>query len=112
MRPSAPSPRRQSATWIALLILPPFAPLTWIWLSGSERARFLSSWLVRTGLAVFVLCPLPLLAVIAAAALGLTDDPNPNPIGFGLLFVAGGVISTVLLTAGVLLTERDIRRGE
>ncbi len=111
MSRSDPSPRRQTATWIALLILPPFAPLVWLWLSGSDRPRFLSSWLVRTGLAVLVLSPVPLVAVMVAAALGLTDDPNPNPIGFGLLFVAATVLSTVLLTAGVLLTERELRRG-
>jgi hypothetical protein len=27
----------------------------------------------------------PLLAIIAAASLGLTKDPNPNPIGPGML---------------------------
>jgi hypothetical protein len=27
----------------------------------------------------------PLLAIIAAASMGLTKDPNPNPIGPGLL---------------------------
>jgi hypothetical protein len=96
---------------VALLILPPLAPLTWILLSGAHRGRFLASWLVRVGLAVFLLCPLPLLGVIAAASMGLTDDPNPNPIGFGLLFVAGGVLATILLTAGTFLVERDIRSG-
>ncbi len=107
-----PSPRRPAATLIALLILPPFAPLVWIGLSGAARRRFLESWLVRVGLAVFVLCPLPLVGVIAASSLGLTSDPNPNPIGFGLLFAAGGVVATVLLTAGTLITELAMRRGE
>jgi hypothetical protein len=37
------------------------------------------------GMAMIVLGSAPLVVVILAAALGLTDDPNPNPIGFGLL---------------------------
>ena len=110
--PQAPSDRRSTATLVALLLLPPLAPVTWIVLSGADRVRFLRSWLVRAGLAVLVLCPLPLLAVIAGAALGLTADPNPNPVGFGLLFVVGGVLATILLTAGTLLTEMAIRRGD
>ena len=27
----------------------------------------------------------PLLVIIVAASLGLTSDPNPNPVGFGIL---------------------------
>ena len=27
----------------------------------------------------------PLLAIIFAAQVGLLDDPNPNPVGFGML---------------------------
>ena len=37
------------------------------------------------GAALLVLGTGPLLAIIAAASLGLTSDPNPNPIGPGLL---------------------------
>jgi len=37
------------------------------------------------GLAVFVLGQAPLLVIAAAAYLGLWPDPNPNPIGPGLL---------------------------
>ena len=37
------------------------------------------------GLSVFVLGSGPLLLVIAAASLGLTRDPNPNPVGFGIM---------------------------
>ena len=112
MTPPGPSERRSTATLVALLLLPPLAPVTWILLSGAHRARFLRSALVRAGLAVLLLCPLPLVGVIAAASLGLTAEANPNPIGFGLLFVAGGVLATVLLVAGTMLTEMAIRRGE
>lgn len=38
------------------------------------------------GLAVLVSGAAPLVGIIIAAELGLTADPNPNPIGPGLLF--------------------------
>ena len=41
---------------------------------------------VKTGLVLFLLGWGPLLAVILLAAIGLWPDPNPNPIGLGLLF--------------------------
>ena len=37
------------------------------------------------GLALLVLGTGPLLLIVIAAELGLTSDPNPNPIGPGLL---------------------------
>jgi hypothetical protein len=42
---------------------------------------------VRAGLALFVLGSGPLFVVIALAAVGLWPDPNPNPVGPGLLFL-------------------------
>jgi hypothetical protein len=47
--------------------------------------RAVGSRLFRRGLLLFILGSGPLFAVIAAAKLGLTRDPNPNPIGFGIL---------------------------
>ena len=38
-----------------------------------------------TGVGVFVLGSGPLLLVIALAKLGVTSDPNPNPVFFGLM---------------------------
>jgi hypothetical protein len=55
--------------------------------------------LLWIGVAVLVLGTGPLLLVILATALGLTDDPNPNPIGPGLLaFVSfwPGVVLTII----------------
>ena len=37
------------------------------------------------GVALLVLGTGPLLVILLAATLGLTSDPNPNPIGPGLL---------------------------
>ena len=41
--------------------------------------------LLRWGLILLAVGTGPLLLVIIAAELGLTRDPNPNPIGFGIL---------------------------
>lgn len=37
------------------------------------------------GALLFLLGTGPLLTVIALTGLGLTKDPNPNPVGFGVL---------------------------
>ncbi len=47
----------------------------------SRRGRIL----LRTGIVLFVVGAGPLLAIIIAASLGLTHDPNPNPVGLGML---------------------------
>jgi hypothetical protein len=41
---------------------------------------------VRIGLGLLVLGSGPLVAIIVLAELGLWPDPDPNPIGPGLLF--------------------------
>jgi hypothetical protein len=47
--------------------------------------RFKLSLVFWIGLALLVVGTGPLLAIILAAELGLLSDPNPNPIGPGLL---------------------------
>ncbi len=47
--------------------------------------HYIKSKLVLVGLGLLIFGSGPLLFVIAAASLGLWPDPNPNPIGFGLL---------------------------
>jgi len=49
-------------------------------------ADYLRSWWVRVGLGLLVVGAAPLVFIIIAAAVGLWPDPNPNPIGPGLLF--------------------------
>jgi len=48
--------------------------------------QYLKSVWVEVGLALLVVGAGPLLFIIFAAAVGLWPDPNPNPIGPGLLF--------------------------
>ena len=47
--------------------------------------EYLKSWWVRAGLMGLVVGTGPLASVMVAAALGFTDDPNPNPVYFGML---------------------------
>ncbi len=49
-------------------------------------SSYLRSWWVRIGLGLLVLGAGPLLTIIVLANIGLWPDPNPNPIGPGLLF--------------------------
>src|SRR4029077_6525542 len=51
----------------------------------STMREYLTSWWVRVGLAMLIIGTGPLLFIIAAAAVGLWPDPNPNPIGPGML---------------------------
>ena len=47
--------------------------------------RFTLSLVFWIGLATLIVGTGPLLLIIAAATLGLLSDPNPNPVGPGLL---------------------------
>jgi uncharacterized BrkB/YihY/UPF0761 family membrane protein len=48
----------------------------------------------------------PLLSVIVLASLGLTKDPNPNPIGFGILAFLTFWPSVILMLLGVVTSRR------
>ncbi|HEY7673030.1 MAG TPA: hypothetical protein VIC71_12500 [Gammaproteobacteria bacterium] len=86
---------------------PPLAVVAWILLSGDQwKTYWQSSW-VKTGLAIAVVGSLPLFLVVIADQLGLLADPDPNPIGFGLLFVLGVVLGSLLALIGVVWTHRQ-----
>ena len=61
------------------------------------------AWLFRSGLILLIVGSGPLLAVGAAASLGFTADPNPNPVLFGILAVATFVPAVVLMFGGAIL---------
>lgn len=51
----------------------------------------------------------PLLAVVLLDALGLWPDPNPNPVGLGLLFFVTFWPALVCLCIGVFQVRRKRR---
>lgn len=68
--------------------------------------RLLGSKLFRAGLIVTAVAYLPLLSIILAAKVGLLKDPNPNPIGPGLLAFTLSWVGLGLMIAGALKTLR------
>jgi len=65
-------------------------------------ADYLRSWWVRVGLGLLVVGAAPLVFIIVAAAVGLWPDPNPNPIGPGLLFFFTFWPAVLCLLIGVI----------
>ena len=73
-------------------------------------AEYLRSRLVRVGLAWLIVGSAPLLLIILAAAVGWWPDPNPNPIGPGLLFFVTFWPGVICVAIGVARV-RSGRRG-
>ena len=71
---------------------------------AGQRPRRRISRAVWIGLGMLILGTGPLLAVIALAWLGLTSDPNPNPVGLGILCVLTLYPSLGLMAIGVVRT--------
>ena len=111
--PRPPSPWRLPVTLLLGLSVTglPLAIVAWILLSGSQRALYWQSRWVKGGLAIAVIGSLPLLLVGVAAELGLWPDPNPNPIGFGLLFVFSTLAGSLAALVGVFVTNSSSRTG-
>lgn len=84
---------------------PALALPAWILLSGDQRQIYWRSRLVKAGLVIAVIGSLPLLFVGIAAELGLWPDPDPNPVGFGLLFLFGVALGSLVALVGVLWTH-------
>ena len=68
--------------------------------------EYFKSKLFLVGLVMFVLGSGPLLLIIAAADLGLYHDPNPNPVGFGILAGLTFWPSLICMAVGVWRVRR------
>ena len=68
--------------------------------------KYLQSRLVRTGLVMLVLGSGPLWTIVLLADVGLWPDPNPNPIGPGLLFALTFWPSVICLGIGIYRARR------
>jgi hypothetical protein len=74
------------------------------------RSRSTARWLIGSGLALLCLGSGPLFVIIALAKLGLTRDPNPNPVLEGMLAGFTFVPAIVLLLCGlIVLAGRRLR---
>jgi hypothetical protein len=79
--------------------------------AGAGVRHYLKSGWVRIGLALLVLGSGPLWTIILLAALGWWPDPNPNPIGPGLLFFFTVWPAIICLGVGVLRVRSSRRSG-
>jgi hypothetical protein len=66
----------------------------------------------RIGLILFILGSGPLLTVILLAWLGVTKDPNPNPVGFGLLAFLTFWPSVIMVIVGVVQSYTRYKSGQ
>jgi hypothetical protein len=73
------------------------------------RAYLQSAW-VKFGLGLLLLGAAPLTFIIVAAAIGLWPDPNPNPIGPGLLFFFAFWPAVICILIGVIRVRLRHRR--
>jgi hypothetical protein len=102
--------------WPNMLVLllcvlaPPLGLLARVVGNGSQRALYLRSSWVRVGLALLLLGAAPLVGIILAAKVGLWPDPNPNPVGPGLLCFLSGVLATGCLAIGAVRVWWGLRQ--
>ncbi len=75
----------------------------------SNPPGFRLSFLFWTGLILFVVGSGPLLVIILLAALGMTRDPNPNPVGLGILAFLTFWPSVGLMLGGLRTSVRRYR---
>ena len=68
--------------------------------------KYLSNRWIKIGLALVLFGWGPLLAIIFLAAIGLWPDPNPNPIGPGLLFFFTSWPAIICLAIGAFQVRR------
>lgn len=77
----------------------------------SQRKRRTSR-VLWIGLALFALGIGPLLTIILLANLGLTRDPDPNPIGLGILAFLTFWPSVILIVIGIARTVSNRRAAK
>jgi hypothetical protein len=75
-----------------------------------DSPSFEFSRLFWIGIALLVLGTGPLLLIVVAAELGLTNDPNPNPIGPGLLAFFTFWLAVILTVWGLVASVWRYRR--
>ncbi len=69
--------------------------------------NYLGNRLIQIGLVLVLVGWTPLWGIVLFAAVGLWPDPNPNPIGPGLLFFFTAWPAIICLGMGVLQVRRN-----
>jgi hypothetical protein len=77
---------------------------------SKQQTRFQLSRLLWIGFAVLIAGCGPLVGIMAMAAVGMTQDPNPNPVGFGILAAVTLWPSLGLIAIGIWRTRLLNRR--
>jgi len=67
---------------------------------------YLANKLIKIGLALVIFGWGPLFGIIFLAAVGLWPDPNPNPIGPGMLFFFTSWPAIICLSIGIFQVKR------
>ena len=75
-----------------------------------DSPPFKMSRLFWIGLVLLVLGAGPLLLIVVAAEVGLTSDPNPNPIGPGLLAFVTFWPAVLLIVWGLIASVLRYRK--
>lgn len=73
-------------------------------------SEYLKSTWVKVGLGLLVVGATPLLIIVVAADLGLLRDPDPNPVGPGILF--GLTLWPAIICVGVGVIRVRSRRAD
>lgn len=110
-RPQAGGAWPNVLVFLLCVVTPTLGLLVWVLGNRHQRPIYLRSWWVRIGLVALVVGATPLLTIGLAAKVGLWPDPNPNPIGAGLLFTGLGLIATVCLAIGAVWVWLELRRA-
>ena len=59
--------------------------------------------LTKTGIIIFIIGSGPLLSIMLLSKIGILDDPNPNPIIFGLMAMITFWPSIILIVIGIII---------
>ena len=78
---------------------------------AQARHGYRQSRLIQVGVGLLIIGTGPLLFIIIAAAIGLWPDPNPTPVGPGLLFFFTFWPAVLCIVIGVIRVRRAQRRS-
>ena len=77
-----------------------------------EKQRYFDSKINKIGWAVFIIGSGPLLLIILLAEIGIWPDPNPNPVGLGIMALFTFWPSIICIIVGTIkwLWEKNVHK--